>query len=56
MRPSGLVAKINEPVRLISGDEWSIDLRRVLKSVQREIVLAIPHPTNIASNSAARVR
>lgn len=44
MRPSGLVAKINEPVRLISGDEWSIDLRRVLKSVQREIVLAISDP------------
>lgn len=42
---NGPVAKLDEPMRLISDDEWSIDsLQRRLESVQRSVVLAISDP------------
>ncbi|TDP37663.1 regulatory LuxR family protein [Nocardia ignorata] len=42
--PNDPVAKIDGIAQLIPGGEWSTDLQRRLKSVQREIVLAVSDP------------
>ncbi|MEU4417921.1 hypothetical protein [Nocardia salmonicida] len=41
---NSLVAKNDGPVQLTPGEEWSFDLQRRLKSVQREVVLAVSNP------------
>jgi hypothetical protein len=42
---NGSVVKLDEPMQLISADEWSIDRQQErLKSVQKDVVLAISHP------------